>query len=92
MTIAILSLILIGYVLIAHEHITHINKATIAVFVAAVGWILFMCTGTDFVLKMHGADFTAYTGNNPFDSETVKEFIAQHVFIRYAADICSIVL
>lgn len=92
MTIAILSLILIGYVLIAHEHITHINKATIAVFVAAVGWILFMCTGTDFVLKMHGTDFTAYTGYSTFDSETVKEFIAQHIFIRYAADICSIVL
>ena len=92
MTIAILSLILIGYVLIAHEHITHINKATIAVFAAAVGWILFMCTGTEFVLKMHGPEFAAFTGGSAFDSETVKEFIAQHVFVRYAADICSIVL
>ena len=92
MTIAILSLILIGYILIAHEHITHINKATIAVFAAAVGWILFMCTGTDFVLKMHGPDFAEFTDGSAFDSETVKEFIAQHVFVRYAADICSIVL
>ena len=92
MTIAILSLILIGYILIAYEHITRINKATIAVFAAAVGWILFMCTGTDFVLKMHGPDFLMFTGGGPFDSETIKEFIASHVFIRYGAAICSIVL
>ena len=92
MTIAILSLILIGYILIAYEHITRINKATIAVFAAAVGWILFMCTGTDFVLKMHGPEFQMFTGGGPFDSETIKEFIASHVFIRYGAAICSIVL
>lgn len=92
MTIAILTLILFGYILIAHEHLTHINKATIAVFVAAVGWILFMCTGTDFILKMHGPEFLAFTGGAAYDSETIKEFIAQHVFIRYGADICSIVL
>ena len=57
MTIAILCLILFSYVLIANEHITHINKATIALFAAVVGWVLFMCTGTDFILRMHGSDF-----------------------------------
>lgn len=92
MTIVILSLILFSYVLIAYEHITHINKATIAVFAAAVGWILFMCTGTDFVLKMHGPDFHLFTAGGAFDAETVKQFIASHVFIRYGAALCSIVL
>ena len=92
MTIAILSLILIGYILIAYEHMTHINKATIALFAAVVGWILFMCTGTDFVLKMHGPDFGLFTGGEAFTAETVKQFIASHVFIRYGADLCSIVL
>ena len=92
MTIAILSLILLGYILIANEHITHINKATIAVFAAVVGWILFMCTGTDFVLKVHAADFAAFAGGAQQTSLLVKQFIAQHVFVRYAADLCAIVL
>ena len=81
MTIAILCLILFGYVLIAYEHLTHINKATIALFAAVVGWILFMCTGTDFVLKSHGPEFMDFTQGGAFDAETTKEFIASHVFI-----------
>lgn len=92
MTIAILSLIIIGYVLIAYEHITRINKATIAVFAAALGWVLFISTGTDFVLKMHGAEFLTFTGGAAYTSETIKEFIATHVFVRYGATLCSIAL
>lgn len=92
MTIAILCLILFGYVLIAYEHLTHINKATIALFAAVVGWILFMCTGTDFVLKSHGPEFMDFTQGGAFDAETTKEFIASHVFIHYSAALCSIVL
>lgn len=92
MTIVILSLILFGYVLIAYEHLTHINKATIALFAAVVGWILFMCTGTDFVLKTHGPDFLEFTGGLAATTETVKQFIASHIFVRYSADLCSIVL
>ena len=92
MTIVILCLVLFGYVLIAYEHLTHINKATIALFAAVVGWILFMCTGTDFVLKSHGPEFMSFTQGGPFDAETTKAFIASHVFVRYSADLCSIVL
>ena len=92
MTIVILCLVLFGYVLIAYEHLTHINKATIALFEAVVGWILFMCTGTDFVLKSHGPEFMSFTQGGPFDAETTKAFIASHVFVRYSADLCSIVL
>ncbi len=92
MTIAILSLILISYVLIAYEHFTNINKATVAMFAAVAGWVLFMCTGMDFVLKMHGPEFLNFTGGLGYNSETVKQFIASHVFIRYSADLCSIVL
>lgn len=92
MTIVILCLVLFGYVLIAYEHLTHINKATIALFAAVVGWILFMCTGTDFVLKSHGPEFMSFTQGEPFDAETTKAFIASHVFVCYSADLCSIVL
>ncbi|MCR4993939.1 MAG: sodium:proton antiporter [Bacteroidales bacterium] len=92
MTYAILSLIVVSYVLIAYEHLTHINKATIAVFAAAVGWVLFMITGADFVLKSHGPEFSALTSGDGYDAAMVKSFIANHIFVRYAADLCSIVL
>lgn len=92
MTIAILSLILIGYVLISTEHITNINKATVALFAGVVGWILFMCTGTDFILKMHADAFSSFAGDAAATSELVKEYIDHHVFIRYAADLGGVAL
>lgn len=92
MTIAIVSLIIIAYLLIANEHNTHINKATIAMFTGVVVWILFMSTATDFTLKMHGEEFAAFTDGAEQTSQAVKEFIARHVFIRYGADLCGIVL
>lgn len=42
MTIAIIALMLLAYVLIATEHLTHINKATTAMFAGVVGWILYI--------------------------------------------------
>ena len=42
MTIAIIVLMLLAYVLIASEHIIHINKATTAMFAGVVGWILYI--------------------------------------------------
>ena len=92
MTIAILVLILIGYLLISTEHVTRINKATIAMFAGVVGWILFMCTGTAFIEKMHGEAFAEWSGTVAVNSELVKQFIASHVFIRYAADLGAVAL
>ncbi len=92
MTYAILTIILFGYILIAYEHLIHINKATIAVFAAAVGWVLFMITGTEFVMKSHGPEFSALMSGMSNTTVAVKQFIANHIFVRYAAEMCSIVL
>ncbi len=92
MTIAIVILILLAYVLIASEHLTHINKATTAMFAGVVGWILYMCVGTEFVTRVHGAEFTEFLSGMAYSVESVKTFIAEHVFLRHSAYICSIVL
>lgn len=42
MTIVIIALMLLAYLLIASEHLTHINKATTAMFAGVVGWILYI--------------------------------------------------
>ena len=43
MTIAIVTLMLLGYLLICTEHITRINKATVALFCGVWGWVLYVC-------------------------------------------------
>lgn len=47
MTIAILCLMLLGYLLIATEHIHHVNKSTVAMFAGVTGWILYIIGGAD---------------------------------------------
>lgn len=47
MSIVIVVLMLLAYLLIASEHVTHINKATTAMFAGVVGWILYLCSGVD---------------------------------------------
>ena len=54
MLIVIVSLMLLAYVLIASEHLTHINKATTAMFAGVVGWILYMCMDVD---RQYVADY-----------------------------------
>lgn len=92
MYIAIVILMLVGYSLICTEHFTRINKATVAMFVGVVGWILFMCTGTSFIQNIHGPEFIEYIQNNPLSLSPAKEFIRDHVFFRHMVEICSIVM
>lgn len=47
MSIAIVAIMLLAYLLIAGEHVNHINKATTAMFAGVLGWILFLCSGVD---------------------------------------------
>ena len=57
MTIAIVTLMLIGYLLICTEHITRINKATVALFCGVLGWVLYVCVGPYYIEKLHDAGF-----------------------------------
>ena len=47
MTLIIVILLLLGYVVIATGHTTGVNKAAIAVFIGTVGWVVYICYGTD---------------------------------------------
>ncbi len=92
MTIAIVVLMLLAYIFIASEHLTNINKAAIAMFAGVVGWILYMCMGSEFVYRMHGAEFQDFLQGSAYSVSAAKEFIASHVFIHYTFYIGSIVL
>lgn len=92
MTIAIVVLMLIGYALICVEHITHLNKATVAMFCGVVGWVLFMCTGTSFIQVLHAQEFLDYLNGAPYTLEASKRFIASHIFLQHFGQMGSIVL
>jgi len=92
MTIAIVFLMLFAYILIATEHVTNINKAATAMFAGVLGWILYMCVGTDFVYRMHNDEFLDFLAGTPYSVSAAKQFIATHVFVRYSAFIGSVVL
>ena len=47
MAYIIVSIVLVGYLLIATERLTNMNKAAVAIFIGTVGWVLYICYGTD---------------------------------------------
>lgn len=92
MTIAIGVLMLLGYCLIATEHLTNINKAATAMFVGVVGWILFMMTGTEYISTLHAEEWNEFLGGATPDWTHQQTFVAQHVFTNHAVYICSLVM
>lgn len=91
-TIAIGVLMLFGYLLIATEHLTNINKAATAMFAGVIGWILFMLTDTEYISKMHATEWTDYLAGDEADWRHIHSFIAENIFLKHALYICSIVM
>ena len=83
MTIIVVLILLLGCLLIATSHLTHINKAAVAVFVGTVGWVLYICYGTDFVMGQHPGEYMEFLGGDSHSSKTVKYFIYDEIFLKY---------
>lgn len=92
MTLIIIILLLLGYVVIATGHLTGVNKAAIAMFIGTVGWVVYICYGTDFVMAHHAQEYLAFLGDNEPSSDAVKYFIYDEVFLYYVGRAASIVM
>ena len=92
MTIAIVVVILLGYLFIATEHVTHVNKALVAILCGTVGWVLFMCTGTSFINAMHAEEYQALLDGSQHTILSSKMFISEHIFLRYVGQVGELVL
>lgn len=92
MTVAIVIVILLGYLFIAIEHVTHVNKALVAIFCGTVGWVLFMCSGTSFINVMHPEEYIAFLDGTEHTVPLSKRFIAGHIFLRYVGQLAELVL
>ena len=92
MTLIIVILLLLGYVVIATGHLTGVNKAAIAMFVATVGWVVYICYGTDFVMAHHAQEYLDFLNGDEPTSDAVKFFIYDEIFLYYVGRAASIVM
>ena len=92
MTAIIVTMLILAYVLIATGHMTGVNKAAIAMFLGTIGWVVYICWGQDFVMAQHPAEFTEWLKGVVPDSENVKLFIYDNVFLKYVGEAAAIVL
>ena len=93
MTLAIVIIVLLGYLLICTEHITRINKATVAMFCGVVVWVLFMCYGPQYIMSLHKADFQKFIGGAlAYSVNDINLYISEHLFARHMFQLCSIVM
>ena len=92
MTLIIVTMLILAYVLIATGHLTGVNKAAIAMFLGTVGWVVYVCWGTDFITDQHPQDYQEWLGGITPTSETVKLYIYNHVFLNYVGRAAAIVM
>ena len=92
MTLIIVILLILSYLLIATGHLTGVNKAAIAIFIGTVGWVVYICWGTDFVTDRHPDDYLEFLHGATPTSDAVKYFIHDNVFLYYVGRAASIVM
>lgn len=92
MTLIIVTMLLLAYLLIATGHLTGVNKAAIAMFLGTIGWVVYVCWGADFVMSQHPAEYIEWLGSSEPDSDKVKWFIYDNVFLKYVGKAAAIVL
>ena len=92
MTLIIVAILLIGYILIATETVTNVNKAAVAMFMCTVGWVLYICYGNDFVMSQHPQEYSNFLAGAVPTSVYVKQYIAQDIFLKYVGKASEIVL
>ena len=92
MTLIIVIILLLGYILIATSSITRINKAASAMFACTVGWVLYICWGTDYVMSQHPNEYIDWLAGANATSVAVKQYIAENIFLNYVGKGAEIVL
>ena len=76
----IVSLLVLGYLMIATGHLTGVNRSAITMFIGAVGWVVYVCWGSDFVLQLHADEYAD------------KFFIYDSIFLKYVGKAAAVVM
>lgn len=91
-TICVVAILLCAYVLIMTESMHHINKAAVAIFAAAVCWILYICEGPSFVMREHATQYLQFLDGRSSSIILVNKYITQNLFSGCVSSACEIIL
>ena len=61
-------------------------------FMGVCCWLLYIGYGTEFIITEHPVDFLSYLTKNAVDTHSVKDFIANSVFLPYLTNAAGVVL
>lgn len=92
MSYIIVTILIFSLVMIATECMTGINKAAVSVFACTLGWVLYVCFGSDFVISQHHIEYLSFLDGVMPNSTDVKLYIAQNIFLPYVGHAAEIVL
>ena len=92
MTYIIVAILIVSLFLIATERHTNINKAAVSVFACTLGWVLYVCFGSDFVASQHSAEYLSFLDGVKPNSTAVKMYIAKDILLPYIGHAAEIVL
>ena len=92
MSLIIVAILCISYLLLATESLTKVNKSAVAMFAGTIGWVLYICYGTDFVMGQYAREYAEFLNGALPSSALVKQFIAENVFLKHVGQACGIVL
>ncbi len=92
MTLVIVLIILLAYLLLATERVTNINKAAVAIFTAAAGWVLYVSYGSEFVMGRYPEVYQEIMTHYSNPSQVIMQYIASSLFLPYVGKACEIVL
>lgn len=92
MALIIVAIAVVGYLMIATERLTNVNRAAVAIFAGTLCWVLYICYGADFVSSQHSSEYIGFLGGAVPTSVAVKQFIASNIFLKYVGRAAEIVL
>ena len=92
MTLIIVLMLVLSYLLIATGHLTGVNRAAISMFLGTVGWVVYVCYGSDFVMSEHPGAYVRFLAGAEPSSEAVKLYIYNNIFLNYVGRAAAVVL
>lgn len=92
MTIIIGTVLLVGFILMSTEQLTHLNRAAVSMFCGVIVCLLYMLQASDYIELMHPEEFQNFLAGDESNTTYVKEFIANNILIKYITEACAVIL
>lgn len=92
MTLIICAIFLVGLILLATPRLHKLNAAAVAIFLAAICWVLYLIQADEYIMALHGEAFQQFLNGRTASHALAKQFVAQTIFSHYVAVASGVVL